>query len=162
MIERIITIGAYGFGAESFVRALRDAGVDLFIDIRARRGLRGSTYAFANASRLQSALSDAGIDYVHAKDLAPSQDVRDAQKAADANEGIGKRDRARLSEAFVSAYRKECLSGFDARQFVARYCDGAKRPALFCVEREPAACHRSLVAERLSEDLGVPIQDLKP
>jgi uncharacterized protein (DUF488 family) len=162
VIENLNTIGAYGFSAESFVEALRSAGVDLFIDIRARRGMRGSAYAFANASRLESALATAGIRYAHAKELAPSETVRDAQRSADANAGIAKRDRSRLSDAFASAYRDECLSGFDSRGFVEKYCKGAKRPVLFCVERDPAACHRSLVAERLTADLGIPVENLKP
>jgi hypothetical protein len=34
--------------------------------------------------------------------------------------------------------------------------------ALFCVEREPAACHRSLVAARLSRDLGLDVEHLGP
>ncbi len=162
MIEKLFTIGAYGFSAQSFVEALRLAGVDLFIDIRARRGMRGSAYAFANASRLESALAAAGIRYAHAKELSPSEAVRDAQRAADADAGIAKRDRSRLSEAFASAYRDQCLLGFDSRRFVEMHCNGSKRPVLFCVEREPAACHRSLVAERLAADLGIPVENLKP
>jgi hypothetical protein len=34
--------------------------------------------------------------------------------------------------------------------------------ALFCVEREPDACHRSLLAERLAADLGVEVVHLLP
>lgn len=162
MIEKLFTIGAYGFSAESFVEALRRAGVDLFIDIRARRGMRGSAYAFANAARLESALATAGIRYTHAKELSPSESVRDAQRAADADAGIAKRDRSRLNEAFVSAYRDQCLVGFDSHRFVDKYCNGARRPVLFCVEREPAACHRSLLADRLVADLGIPVENLKP
>ena len=161
MIERILTIGAYGFNADSFVEALKAAGADLFLDIRARRGMRGSAYAFANASRLEAALEAVGIRYVAAKEVAPSEAVRDAQRTADAGAGIAKRDRSRLSDAFVAAYREECLAHFDSRRFVAKYINGAKRPVLFCVEREPAACHRSLLAERLSAELAVPVENIK-
>ena len=66
MIERVLTIGAYGFNERTFVEALKAAGADLFIDIRARRGMRGSAYAFANATRLQASLEAAGIKYTHA------------------------------------------------------------------------------------------------
>jgi hypothetical protein len=31
---------------------------------------------------------------------------------------------------------------------------------LFCVEGNPEACHRSLVAERLHEDWGIPVEHL--
>jgi uncharacterized protein (DUF488 family) len=34
--------------------------------------------------------------------------------------------------------------------------------ALFCVERDPEACHRSLVAERLRAEHGLPVTDLRP
>jgi len=88
MIEKVLTVGAYGFTADSFVKALRCAHVDLFLDIRARRGMRGSAYAFANASRLEAALGAAGIRYVAAKEVAPTEAVRDAQRSADEQAGI--------------------------------------------------------------------------
>ena len=56
MSRRVLTIGAYGFEPEEFFRALEAAGVDVFLDIRQRRGLRGSRYAFANVSRLRAEL----------------------------------------------------------------------------------------------------------
>jgi len=34
--------------------------------------------------------------------------------------------------------------------------------ALFCVERDPVACHRSLIAERLTEQHHVTIEHLRP
>lgn len=162
MIERVLTIGAYGFDEATFVDALKAAGADLFVDIRARRGMRGSTYAFANATRLQASLSSAGIRYAHAKELAPSEEVRDAQRREDESTGTAKRDRSRLGEAFTTEYEKQCLCSFDPRAFMDQYANGSSRPVLFCVEREPEACHRSLIARRLAEALSVPIQDLRP
>jgi len=162
MIERVLTIGAYGFNERTFIDALKAAGADLFIDIRARRGMRGSAYAFANATRLQASLESAGIEYVHAKELAPSEGVRDAQRTADVASGVAKRDRARLGPAFVTAYERECLSGFDPKRFADVYVRNARRPVLFCVEREPEACHRSLVAPRLAEAFSVPVHNVRP
>jgi uncharacterized protein (DUF488 family) len=34
--------------------------------------------------------------------------------------------------------------------------------ALMCVERDPEACHRSLIAERLAADDGVELTHLRP
>jgi hypothetical protein len=34
--------------------------------------------------------------------------------------------------------------------------------ALFCVERDPEACHRSLIAQRLIEQHGVTVEHLRP
>jgi uncharacterized protein (DUF488 family) len=162
MIERVLTIGVYGFDAGSFLSRLKEAGADLLVDIRARRGVRGAEYAFANAARLQASLAKAGIAYAHAKELLPPKEIRTAQYAVDKAAGVGKRDRTMLSESFVREYESRCLAGFDARRFVEAHCAGARRPVLFCVEREPGACHRSLVAKRLAEGLGVMVEDLRP
>ncbi len=47
---RIVTIGGYGFTEDAFINALKGAGVDAFVDIRQRRGMRGSKYAFLNSA----------------------------------------------------------------------------------------------------------------
>jgi len=47
-LPKFVTIGVYGFSADAFFEALQRAGVDSFCDIRYRRGVRGSEYAFAN------------------------------------------------------------------------------------------------------------------
>ena len=60
------------------------SGVDTFCDLRARRGVRGREYAFANSQRLQARLAELGIRYVHRLDLAPSAATRSQQHAADA------------------------------------------------------------------------------
>ena len=39
MIEKIVTIGAYGYDADRFFAALQGAGVDTFCDVRRRRGV---------------------------------------------------------------------------------------------------------------------------
>ena len=83
MKPKIVTIGVYGFDESSFFEALREADVDTFCDIRARRGLRGATYAFANSQRLQERLAELGIRYIHRKDLAPTRAARDRQAQTD-------------------------------------------------------------------------------
>src|SRR5919206_134793 len=57
-MRRVATIGVYGFSGSTFLAALRDADVVLLIDVRQRRGVRGSEYAWANSRRLQAALAD--------------------------------------------------------------------------------------------------------
>jgi len=162
MAPRIVTIGVYGWVEEDFFRALVDAGVDLFCDLRARRGVRGSTYAWANSERLQARLAELGIRYLHRKELAPSAETRSAQIRADRAARVAKRQRAVLSPAFADAYRRERLEGFDSAAFVAGLGPEAQVVVLFCVEREPAACHRSLVAGRLAADLGIEVVHLLP
>lgn len=158
---KVVTIGVYGFEEEEFFHTLADAGVDTFCDLRRRRGMRGSTYAFANSTYLQQRLASAGIRYLHMKELAPPQHIRDIQKQADTTARLRKRDRLALSDEFVSAYIASCLSTFDSTTFASQL-DGAKVVALFCVEREPKACHRSIVADQISTDLGITVEHLRP
>lgn len=162
MRPRIVTIGVYGFSEEQFFGALREAGVDTFCDIRARRGLRGSIYAFANSAYLQKRLDELGIRYLHMKELAPGEEVRVAQAQADKAQGVAKRQRVGLSDAFVRAYERAGLADFDAENFLEQVGPGAKVVCLFCVEGQPEACHRSLVARRLKQALGLEVVDIRP
>ena len=126
------------------------------LDVRQRRGVRGSEYAWANAARLEAALAAAGIGYGHRKELAPTTELRQLQYREDARTGVGKRSRAELAPAYVERYTREILDRVDLGPLVR---DGA---ALLCVERDPRACHRSLVAERLAAEHGVSVTHLRP
>lgn len=155
---KVFTIGVYGFSEAQFFRTLQDASVDTFCDIRWRRGVRGAEYAFANWTRLEQRLSELGIRYFHFRDLAPSPMLRQVQAEADKLAGQAKRKRVALGELFIDGYRKQQLSGLDSRRFLEQLGSEARVVALFCVEREPAACHRSLLAERLKQDLAEQIE----
>jgi uncharacterized protein (DUF488 family) len=159
---RLVTIGGYGFDEPGFLAALQRANVDTFVDVRQRRGLRGSQYAFLNSSRLQRALTGVGIRYIHLRELAPTQAVRDVQKRRDSETDTGKRSRQSLSPEFVHAYRTEVLDGFDVSAFHRAVGDDAQVVALFCVEGIPEACHRSLVAERLAQTSAVEVEHIRP
>ena len=159
---QIVTIGVYGFTATSFFAALQGAKVDTFCDIRRRRGVRGAEYAFANSQRLQQRLGELGIRYLHQQDLAPSNAVRTAQYAVDQATKTAKRQRTQLSPAFVAAYDQECLAHFDPKQFLADLPVDTQVIAFFCVEREPAACHRSLLAHHLAQRFDLEIIHLLP
>ncbi len=158
----VLTTGAYGHDEQSFFRALVEADVDTFCDIRQRRGVRGSRYAFVNSKRLQQSLAELGIRYVHLKSLAPTQEVRAAQKEADKAEGVAKRQRQSLHPEFAAAYRKECLENVTGAGVLASVPADAKRVALFCVEELPSACHRSLAAEWLAGYAEASIEHLLP
>lgn len=162
MKPKIITIGVYGFDEEGFFASLQAANVDTFCDIRNRRGVRGATYAFANSVRLQARLAELGIRYLHCKALAPPKAVRDKQAAADKADKVAKRERVTLSEAFIEAYHAECLAHFEPQSLLDALESDAQVVALFCVEREPAACHRSLVADKLAKELGLEVEDIVP
>lgn len=150
------TIGVYGFDRESFLAALRTSGVRKLLDVRQRRGVRGPEYAWANSRRLQAALAEARIAYEHHKELAPTTELRHLQYRADDRLGVGKRSRSELAPEYVRRYREEILDRVDLEPVVESLAaDGPT--ALLCVERDPEACHRSLLAERLAERHGVSV-----
>ncbi len=159
-MKMLRTIGVYGFDQAAFLRSLADAGVDLVLDVRQRRGVRGSEYAWANAQRLEAALGEAGIGYSHLKELAPTTEMRQLQYAEDARLGEGKRNRTALAPAYVERYTEEVLERVDLGPVVQWI--GNSSAALLCVEREPEACHRSLVAERLRREHGFEVEHLRP
>ena len=157
----LTTIGVYGFAADEFVARLLEAEVVLLLDVRQRRGVRGSEYAWANAQRLQGALDEAGIDYAHLPQLAPTTELRQIQYAVDDQRGVGKRDRDVLAPAYVEGYTREILDAADLDAVHALLPEKGAA-ALFCVERDPEACHRSLIAERLAAEYGFEVRDLRP
>jgi len=156
-----VTIGVYGFDEQGFFKALLDAKIDTFCDIRLRRGMRGSTYAFANSTYLQKRLEELGIRYLHIKELAPNHSIREKQQQEDKKLGIAKRTRKELGEAFIQAYEQECLANFDSDDFIRQIGSDTKVVGLFCVEREPEACHRLLAAQKLARDLDMPVDHIK-
>jgi uncharacterized protein (DUF488 family) len=152
----IATIGVYGFDASAFLEGLAGARVGIVLDVRQRRGVRGSEYVWANSKRLQAALEQAGIGYQHEPDLAPTTELRQVQYREDHRQGVGKRNRERLATEYAERYTRERLDKVDLADVDA---DGA---ALFCVERDPEACHRSLIAERLRSAYGLGVDHLRP
>jgi len=157
----LVTIGVYEFDLETFLAALRAHDVALLVDVRQRRGVRGARYAWANAKRLQAALDDAGIAYHHHRELAPTTELRRQQYAADDRLGEGKRSRTRLDAQYSERYTREILDCADLDALVAQLPADASC-ALLCVEAEPEACHRSLIAARLHERHGIAVAHVRP
>jgi uncharacterized protein (DUF488 family) len=158
---RIATVGVYGADLDGFLAALRAHDVRLVVDIRQRRGVRGHEYAWANAARLQAALAEAGVEYRHRKDLAPTTALRELQYAEDDRRGVGKRSRQVLAPAFAEGYVRQVLDAADLDTLVAEL-PSAGLAALLCVERDPEACHRSLVAARLADEYAFSVVHIRP
>ena len=172
----IFTVGVYGSTEESFFAALVENEIELFIDIRARRGMRGSKYKYVNSTALQTMLNEKGIYYAHLKELAPTKEIRALQWRADKEEKTRKRDRTGLSETYVEAYKKQILKygkrRSDSILDPAKVLEAAKKLAgfpedkplrrytLFCVEANAEACHRSLVADRFKDKMGGKVKNL--
>lgn len=172
----IFTIGVYGFSEDAFFQALKDHEIDLFIDIRARRGMRGAKYKFVNSIYLKKKLKEMGIGYAHLKELAPTPRIRGLQEQADQKHLARRSDRQHLCEKYVQEYKRDVLRLYKRKPERKFYAAAAlaqarelagcpegrvlARPALFCVEGEPLACHRSLAAAEMKRQLGVKVEHI--
>jgi len=157
-VETVFTIGVYGSTENDFFSKLVDNRIDLFIDIRRRRAVRGSKYSFVNSKRLQQKLQELSIPYQHIIDLAPSNTIRGLQKQKDKSEGVLKSQRTELSNDFVREYKKDILDLYDLSDIVIK--SHYKRIVFFCVEKEPRACHRSIVTEEIGKTFGINISHI--
>jgi uncharacterized protein (DUF488 family) len=147
------TIGVYNSTEKSFFDKLTENNIDTFCDIRQRRGVRGAKYSFVNSNRLQARLNELEIKYGYIAELAPTSEIRELQKEIDLEKGELKRERQELGKVFIIEYKNRILKNFDFETFLEKLDHiGANRIALFCVEEHPEACHRSIVAERLTNN----------
>ena len=174
---KIFTIGVYGYTEDAFYGALVEQDIDLFIDIRARRGMRGARYKFVNSAYLQRRLRGLGIGYAHLKELAPTPAIRKLQDEADRQAKLELRsDRQELCKEYIHEYKRDILRVYkrlperkfyaeaalaEAWSLAGRPAGGrTMRPVLFCVEGEASACHRSLVAAEMSRQLTVEVEHI--
>jgi uncharacterized protein (DUF488 family) len=158
-MRTIATIGVYQSSLADFLDTLRRHEVVMVVDVRQRRGVRGPEYAWANSLRLQAALKQAGIQYRHFPELAPTTELRQLQYREDERLRVGKRSRVELSADYRRRYLSEILDHVDLGAVLASLPDDAVT-ALLCVERDARACHRSLIAARLHAQFGAPVVDL--
>lgn len=158
---RIYTIGVYNSTEDSYFKKLQNNNIDLFCDIRQRRGVRGSQYKYVNSNYLQAKLKELGITYRYIKDLAPTNEIRQKQKDADKANGETKKQRTSLGSVFKTEYLRQILEPYNIEGLVHELKDcGAKNIVFFCVEEHADACHRSLVAQKLASILNCEIINL--
>jgi uncharacterized protein (DUF488 family) len=152
-------VGVYQSSIDDFLDKLTRRRVAMVVDVRQRRGVRGREYAWANSLRLQAALEQAGIQYRHVPELAPTRELRQLQYREDDRLKVGKRSRVELAKDYRRRYLHEVLDQVDLGAFLESLPDDATS-ALLCVEQDAAACHRSLIAGRLQAEYGVAIVNL--
>ncbi|MEU4223091.1 DUF488 domain-containing protein [Nonomuraea sp. NPDC026600] len=92
---------------------------------------------------------------------APTTELRRLQYAEDDRQGVGRRSRRELAAEYTRRYTTEILDHADLTPIVSEL-PSSGTAALLCVERDPEACHRSLLAQRLTEQHHVTIEHLRP
>ena len=162
-VTELATIGVYGFTATTFIAALRDADVRLVLDVRQRRGVRGSEYAWANAKRLEAALA-AGRHRLPPRALARADD-RAARAAVPRGRPHGRRQA--LARQLAPAYRRALHR---ARSSTAPTSTRSS-PALAARRAAPRCCASSATRrratarsspQRIAERFGLALSHIVP
>ncbi|MFA8342875.1 MAG: DUF488 domain-containing protein [Rhodothermaceae bacterium] len=149
---KFYSIGVYNLTEENFFNKLTENNIDLFCDIRMRRAVRGSKYTFANSRKLQSKLQELKIDYLHLEGLAPTRNMLEIQFSEDKKLKIKQSERKELAEEYICNYQKEILEPFDLDLFFNQLkIRNVKNIVFFCVEENPAGCHRNLVLNAIKK-----------
>lgn len=141
----LLTIGYEGCRVDDVIRTLRGARVGLLIDVRAVPRSRKPGFS---KRQLAAGLDEAGIRYVHLQALGTPKPGRDAARAGHT---------ARMAAIF----RDHMTSDRSQAELAhARLFARERRSCLLCYERDPAQCHRRLVAEMVSAETGQIIEHL--
>jgi uncharacterized protein (DUF488 family) len=145
-MTRLWTIGYEKLLPPELVAELEHAGVERVIDVRFRPQSRRPGMS---KTRLGEMLEAHGIAYEHRRSLGTPPDIRWLFKAGRAAEGAP-RFRTHV----------EGTAGAELDALAAELVQ-APRTALLCLEADPAACHRRVVAQALSDRLpGLRVVDL--
>jgi uncharacterized protein (DUF488 family) len=130
----LFTIGYEGADLDRVLAALKGVGVAAVADVRAVVSSRKRGFS---KSALRESLDAAGIDYRHFRDLGTPAAGRQAARAGDA---------AGMRRVFCEQLAT------DAAQAALGELEqlAASRPTcLLCFCRDPAVCHRRVIAEEL-------------
>ena len=142
----IWTIGYERLLPAELVAELQAARIERLIDVRFRPQSRRPGMS---KTRLSETLGDHGIAYEHRKPLGTPPEIRWLFKAGRTGEG---------APAFREHLERTAAHEVDA---LAAELHRGPRTVLMCLEADPAACHRRVVAEALvARVAGLTVVDL--
>ena len=137
---RIFTIGYEGSTVGDFLGALKAAGVERMIDVRALPLSRRPGFS---KSPLNAALEEAGIEYNHLKALGTPAEGRAAARAGRHSD---------LERIYAGQLELPEAMAQSAQMLELA---GQKPSALMCMERDPADCHRTLLLNAVAANAEV-------
>lgn len=143
--KQIFTIGYEGLVSDQLGVILNGAGVSLLADVRAVANSRKRGFS---KGALGVSLREAGLGYTHLRSLGTPKAGRQAARAGDA----ALMRRIYCEEVLDTADGQKALDELAAMAEASPLC-------LLCFERDPALCHRRVLAERLAQR-GFSVRDL--
>lgn len=135
--DAILTIGYEGSTIEEFINQLVEANVQTVIDVRKNPISR--KFGFSK-TKLRTFLSSMGIGYSHLRDLGIPTETRRSFLDTGDRPGLLEWYRNQLPQVFENAEDELTIS-------FARF----RNPALLCFEKSSHDCHRSVLAEYISD-----------
>jgi uncharacterized protein (DUF488 family) len=142
-LSRLVTVGYEGISLTAFLATLKAAGVTLVLDVRELPSSRRKGFS---KSPLSQALSKIGIGYRHERALGAPRQMRHRL-----------REDGDLRQYF-SDFREYLATQDAILDGLAGQLSGCV--ALLCFERNPAECHRSVVAAALARRTTGAVEDL--
>jgi uncharacterized protein (DUF488 family) len=145
-MKPLFTIGYEHATTQAMHDALKQAKVDLVVDVRAVSSSRRPGFS---KRQLAAGLDERGIGYLHLRGLGTPKEGRLAARS-------GKRDELfRIFERHLAT--PQAREEMDELTTLAR---AGRRLCLLCYERDPEGCHRRRIAELVHERTGVAVDHL--
>jgi len=144
----LATIGYENATVPRFLETLKEAGVELIVDVRAVASSRRPGFA---KTKLAENVGSVGIEYLHLRGLGTPADGRAAARA-------GRHEEMRA----IFMEHMETSEAQDELERLAELVRSGRRACLLCLEADPTHCHRSMVAEALQALVPVKVQNLAP
>lgn len=141
----LATIGYEAQTQSAVIDRLKTAGVQVLVDVRA---IAASRRAGFSKTLLAASLADAGIDYVHLRQLGTPKAGRDAAR------------KGRTAEMQAIFHDHLTEPGAQVELARATAIAGERKAALLCYEADARCCHRAIVAGLICEAIGCEIEDL--
>ena len=141
----VATIGYERASLIDFIATLQLSKIDVLVDVRDRAQSRRPGFS---KSALSNALREAGIGYVHFRELGDPKEGREAARRGDFD-----RFRAIYAGVMATDAAKEAIAKLEDLASEAQIC-------LMCYERDQSTCHRKIVADRLETKLGAKARHL--
>lgn len=132
----------------NFLSTLKDAGIDLLVDVRAVAMSRRPGFA---KSALRANVESIGVSYLHLRQLGTPSDGRAAARAG-------------RHEEMHEIFREQLATrgAQDELQVLADLVRGNQRVAIMCFEADARICHRSIVAGAMGKLVDIVVTDLVP
>jgi uncharacterized protein (DUF488 family) len=142
----VYTAGYEGISIDGFLNLLIESGIERLIDVRSNPIARKYGFHKGTLSRLVNRLS---IEYCHFAELGIQSEIRQIFPA-DSDR------RSMFDEYEVTTLSKEAAAVQTVRDLVS-----GRPSVLVCMEADPACCHRSRLAQAISDLTGLPIVHLR-